>query len=184
MFRILDLCLTFAVVSANPLTPGELTPFLLNGTDDQPGQFPYLAWISISNAEKSDLVESGVLISDQYVLARSKSLTPGNTITVKLATLYPGIREEEQQKFLINFDDIIFPEEIIGGQDLAIIKLPGPANLTDRVQSVLLPRVSEQGTSYIQLYGTVAGWKGAETSQTAAYQVVWIEENLACGLSS
>lgn len=157
----------------------EVSPFLINGKEAAPGQFPYLAhitfWFIVPLNRHTD---SATLISDRHLLAKAGYLISGGDIDVVLGAHQPLNVEPDQQRFTAKYDDLIFPPEIISGFDLAIIKLPQRARFTDFVQPVLLPRWSDRGRNYVGTRGIVIGWT---KDPAAAYAEVEISQYYECG---
>lgn len=183
MFRFLAICLVSAVVAAsNPQVKVLSTPFLWNGTESEPGEYPYLAHIEYSRPSGETTPGTGVLISDRYLLARASMLAFWGNITVTLGAFYATREEPEQQKFFVNADDFIYLEDYNIDTDIAIIPLPRPAQLTPRIQPIALPRLSDKGLIYAGWNAIFNGWSYAEDGNLrSSYLSVSIGSTDKCG---
>lgn len=153
IFFAIFLLETVAARSALDLEFEASHPFLIKGTRAAPGQFPFIAFICSPGFQYG----AGVLISTRHLLAKADLLVNWDNVTVILGAHQLNLEESSQQKFFVDHEHIIFPEEIVSGFDLAIIPLPNAVELNERVQPVLLPRRSDKGVNYIGTNGLVVG---------------------------
>ncbi|XP_017759442.1 PREDICTED: vitamin K-dependent protein C-like [Eufriesea mexicana] len=147
-----------------PNRPGE-TRFL-GGEYTKAHEFPWLANIHV----KSQLIISGVLINDRYVLSSASQLTSATTPEIKVSLGEYDRCNLDVSSTTVSVESLIlYPEYNTESHahNLALIKLSQPIKFERRLSPICLPN---PGSTYLGQVGTLIGWtineEGDKNNQT------------------
>lgn len=130
---------------------------IVNGQTSQPGQIPYQALLVISLLGGRSAVCGGSLISNEWVITAAHCAVEAAHFQVHLGAQSFKNLSEPGRVIIETGTKVIHPRynPTFASNDVALIKLPQPVNLTDRIQPIKLPRTQEkfQGVKVV-----ASGW--------------------------
>ncbi|KAL7289315.1 hypothetical protein TKK_0017246 [Trichogramma kaykai] len=136
------------------------TARFLGGEYTDTHEFPWLANIHVRN----NLLVSGILINDRYVLTAASQLLGATPPEIKVALGEYDRCHIDVSSVNMSVDAVILHPEFsyeARAHDLALIRLSRSTQFERRVQPVCLP---EPGATYLGQVGTLTGWTEKSSS--------------------
>ncbi|XP_076172351.1 vitamin K-dependent protein C [Ptiloglossa arizonensis] len=131
----------------------------LGGEYTQPHEFPWLANIHV----RSQLLLSGVLINDRYVLTAASQLVSVTAAEIKVSLGEHDRCSLDVSSATVSVESVtLYPEynRDSHAHDLALIKLSQPIKFERRISPICLPN---PGSTYLGQVGTLVGWTVSKT---------------------
>ncbi|EFA10698.1 brachyurin [Tribolium castaneum] len=166
-------------------TKHKPNPRIIGGHEAIPHSIPYQAFLEIY-ADGEAYYCGGSLISQNYVLTAAHC---GVGVTEALVTLGAHkVFETEDTQVKITSKEIKVHEEYDDNlivNDIAVIKLPQPVNLTDSIKTVALPNKTDVNNTFVGTTARISGWgltSGfGDVSKVLLYVDVNVITNIDCG---
>ncbi|KAL9701985.1 hypothetical protein quinque_005426 [Culex quinquefasciatus] len=147
---------------------------IVGGQNASPGQFPYQAAVLTDIAGGIGLC-GGVLISSNFILTAAVCVDGASEGTVILgAQNLQNENEAGQVRIDFSSSDIRVHEqylEFIFRHNIAVVRLPTPAPMTDRIQPARLPAVTDSRT-FAGMAATVSGFGRTSDASTSFSDVL------------
>uniref|UniRef100_A0A2C9GVA7 Peptidase S1 domain-containing protein n=1 Tax=Anopheles dirus TaxID=7168 RepID=A0A2C9GVA7_9DIPT len=157
LLLVASLCCCFvSIATGSPLLPGDApTRRINNGIEAGPTDVPFAAGVLVTFPSQTYFC-GGTLISVRHILTSANCVNGYRTITVML-----GAHDMTTvQDFITVASAVVHPDfsTFFSSNDLAILTLSRPAQLSERVQIAQLPSRLYVGHSFNNYETTVAGW--------------------------
>ncbi|XP_044265456.1 brachyurin-like [Tribolium madens] len=160
-------------------------PRIIGGHEALPHSIPFQTFLEIYNDGEAWYC-GGSLISQNYVLTAGHCGDGATEVQVTLGA--HKVFETEDTQVKMTSKEIKVHEEYDGGlivNDIAVIKLPQPVNLTDSVKIVALPSKIDVNNTFVGTTARISGWgltNGfGDLSEVLRYVDVNVITNIDCG---
>nr|AYV99616.1 venom polypeptide [Dolopus genitalis] len=138
---------------------------IAGGQSALPGQFPYIVGVRfhkpILGLGKITSWCGGSLISEIFVITAAHCVKGASYLEIILGKTDLSKEENGSLTLEVGSEYIISHEDYNGAQgfnDIALIKLPRPVQLSRTIKTVNLPRLSQRSYSFEKVIGWTAGW--------------------------
>lgn len=155
---------------------------VVNGETATLGQFPYQVLLRVQLAQGKALC-GGSLLSDQWVLTAGHCTDGASSFEVTLGAVDLD-SESDDGRVVLTATEYYRHEKynpLFATNDVAVVKLPHPVELNDRVQPVDLPTGSD---SYADSKVVVSGWglqkNGGKVADKLQYAPLTVITNNEC----
>lgn len=135
---------------------------IVNGETAVPHEFPWQVGLLIDGGWYC----GGALISDQWLLTAAHCTSGSHSIVVRAGAhkVFDASEPTQQQQ---TATDIFTHPDYTPGNDIALVKVPQPFNLTDEIQPVCLPKRSSPDLQTGDMM-TTTGWGTMEDGNLAS----------------
>jgi len=175
LFALLCLSVTAHSVHADPARPDE--PTIVGGTVATPGAWPWQARIEINGPPNCPCQGAGILIDPHWLLTAGHvvggldSTVALNTLTVHLGDHDTTVVEPDEQIRTVDLIIVHLDYHVINGSysdnDIALLHLSTPANITARVQTIGFDLNGSLTIPGAQ--ATVIGWGGTSADDQPGF---------------
>lgn len=141
---------------------------IINGVASAPHKWPWL----VSIRKKNSHTCGGSLISKQFVLTAAHCLNGASTDSLKIVVGLDAIDDYNStqiygvEKYFVN--NLFNFDKFYDGNDIAVIKLLKPVELSDSVQLICMPSYN-QIDSVKGAWATIAGWGRTDSGFDAVF---------------
>ncbi|XP_062542075.1 collagenase-like [Armigeres subalbatus] len=155
---------------------------IVNGSTASNGQFPYQALLKIQLPQGRALC-GGSLLSEQWVLTAGHCTQGATSFEVTLGAVDLD-NVSEDGRIILTATEYYRHEKynpLFAANDVAVVRLPEPVQLNERIQPVKLPSGSD---SYADRRVVVSGWglqqNGGSVAQKLQYAPLTVITNSKC----
>ncbi|XP_058463868.1 collagenase-like [Malaya genurostris] len=180
MFKLTIVIVAFLAIDS--ASPAELPSRIVNGEAAVVGQFPYQVLLKIQLSQGRALC-GGSLLSDQWILTAGHCVQGASSFEVTLGAL-DLVDNGNDGRVVLTATEYIRHDRynpLFAVNDIAVIKLPTPIVLSDRIQPIKLPTNSDKFTGQKVV---VSGWglqkNGGNVAEKLQFAPLKVITNLEC----